>query len=64
MAIHPYGYDIYLLLPLVVALFGVAPATLEQRSHNTGVFVYATILLAWCFAFVQLRTYAMQFPLK
>ena len=64
VAIHPYGYDIYLLLPLVVALFGVTPAILEQRSHNTGVFVFATILLAWCFAFVQLRTYAMQFPLK
>ena len=64
VAIHPYGYDIYLLLPLVVALFGVAPAALEQRSQNTGVFVYATILLAWCFAFVHLRTYAIQFPLK
>jgi hypothetical protein len=64
VAIHPYGYDIYLLLPLVIALFGVAPATLEQRSHNIGVFVYATILVAWCFTFVQLRTYAMQFPLK
>ena len=64
VAIHPYGYDIYLLLPLVLALFGVAPAALEERSHNTGVFVYATIMLAWCFAFVHLRTYAMQFPLK
>jgi hypothetical protein len=64
VAIHPYGYDIYLLLPFVIALFGVAPAILEQRSHNTGVFVYATVVLAWCFAFVQLRTYAIQFPLK
>jgi hypothetical protein len=64
VAIHPYGYDIYLLLGLVIALFGVVPAALEQRTHDTGVFVYVAILAAWCFAWVHLRTYAMQFPLK
>ena len=64
VSIHPYGYDIYLLLGLVIALFGVAPAALEQRTHNTGVLVYAAILAAWCFAWVHLRTYAVQFPLK
>ena len=62
-AIHPYGYDIYLLFPLIVALFAVLPAAVEALTRHTGLLVFASLLAAWCFAWVQLRTYAIQFPL-
>jgi hypothetical protein len=63
VAIHPYGYDIYLLFPLVLALFAVLPAALEATTGHRGVFVWMTIVAAWCFSWMHLRTYAMQFPL-
>ena len=61
--IHPYGYDVYLVIPLIWALFALLPAALERLSSETGVLVYVSILTAFCFTWVQLRTYAMQFPL-
>ena len=63
VAIHPYGYDVYLLLPIVVALFGVAPAALEMLTKQTGLFVFASLIAAWCMAWMQLRTYVMQYPM-
>ncbi len=62
--IHPYGYDAYLAIPLIVALFAVLPASLERLAKNTGVITFSMILIAFCYSMVQLRVYAVTFPLK
>lgn len=61
--IHPYGYDVYLAIPLTLALFALLPASLERLTNNSGLFAFVAILLAFCYVMVQLRTYAMAFPL-
>jgi hypothetical protein len=63
-AIHPYGFDVWLLVPLTLSLFVLLPAALEELTAHSGLFVFASMMAAWCFSWVHLRTYAMQFPLK
>jgi len=63
-AIHPYGFDVWLFVPLTLALFVILPAALEELTGHSGLLVFASIMAAWCFSWVQLRTYAMQFPLR
>lgn len=63
VAIHPYAYDTYLVIPLLLSLFCVLPATLERLTGNKGIFVHAFVLMAFCYSMVSLRTYAIDFPL-
>lgn len=61
--IHPYMYDVYLAIPLTLALFAVLPAALERLTNNSGLITFAALLIALCYVMVQLRTYAIVFPL-
>jgi hypothetical protein len=61
--IHPYMYDILVAVPLVVALFAALPASLERLTHNTGLFTLVSLFTAFVYCFVQLRAYAVAFPL-
>jgi hypothetical protein len=61
--IHPYDYDARLAIPLILASFAVLPACLERLTKNTGVIVLFVILAAFCYSMVQIRAYAIAFPL-
>jgi hypothetical protein len=61
--IHPYAYDSYIVIPILLSLFSVFPATIEKVTENKGIFVFASIIVAFCYCMVQIRTYAIQFPL-
>lgn len=62
VVIHPYLYDGLLFAPLALALFAVAPATLEQLASQRGIVVTAAVLLALWLVFVQLRHFAIWHP--
>ncbi len=61
--IHPYSYDTYLAVPLTLALFGILPLGLEKKTGQRGIFVFIFTLFAFGLAMVQLRNYAMLFPI-
>lgn len=63
VTIHPYYYDMMLFTPLVLALFVLAPAMLETMSVRQGVIIAAVCFLAIWISMMQLRRYALQFPL-
>lgn len=63
VVIHPYYYDVMLLTPLALALFVLAPAVFERMSVGRGVIAGAVFFLAVWVSMVQLRRYAIQFPL-
>ncbi|HEX8253765.1 MAG TPA: hypothetical protein VF846_11485 [Thermoanaerobaculia bacterium] len=63
VVIHPYYYDVMLFTPLVLALFVLAPALVETMSVRQGVVVAAVCLLALWISMMQMRRYALQFPL-
>jgi hypothetical protein len=61
---HAHGiYDTYLAFPLFLTLFTLLPAWLETWNGNSGIFVLIAITLAFCATFVQLRNYAMLYPI-
>lgn len=61
--IHPYMYDAYLVIPLILSFFAILPAVLEMKTKYTGVFSLLFFMMACCYAAVQIRAYATQFPL-
>jgi hypothetical protein len=61
--IHPYLYDILLYTPLMLALFVITPAFFESATQHRGVFVVVVFFLAAWVSMVQLRDYAMWYPL-
>ena len=62
--IHPYLYDLQLYTPLMLALFVVVPTLLETTTGARGVVVVAAMLLAIWVSFVQMRHYALRYPLS
>lgn len=62
VAIHPYFYDTYLVIPLILSLFAVLPATIEKLTGNRGIFILVFFLMAVCYSMVSLRQYAMDYP--
>jgi hypothetical protein len=56
-------YDTYLAFPLFLAFFTLLPAWLEKLNGHSGIFVLIAIALAFCATFVQLRNYAMLYPI-
>jgi hypothetical protein len=61
--IHPYLYDVMLFTPLVVALFVVVPALVESITGHRGIAVLVAVFLAIWVSLVQLRHYALRYPL-
>ncbi|HET8773313.1 MAG TPA: hypothetical protein VFP80_05960, partial [Thermoanaerobaculia bacterium] len=63
VALHPYFFDPVLVPPLILALFGIAPALAEVHTGRTGFLTVATFLAAVWVAFFQIRVYALCYPL-
>lgn len=63
VALHPYFFDPVLVPPLILALFGLAPALGETHTGRTGLITLLTLLAAVWTAFFQLRVYALCYPL-
>ncbi len=61
--IHPYLYDVYLVLPVILAFFAYLPIILERNTKHTGIFIVVFLAIAFCYSFIQLRTYAIANPL-
>lgn len=62
VALHPYFFDQMLVPPLILALFGLAPAVAEARTGRTGLITLVTFLAAVWTAFFQVRVYALCYP--
>lgn len=62
-AIHPYYFDYLLVTPIILAVFGYLPAVAESLTGNRGVFVLVTLFAAVWYVMVQLRDYALRYPL-
>ena len=62
MALHPYLYDGLLATPLIVALFVLAPALLEEWTQRSGAFVLIACFGAAWMSMFQLRLYALCYP--
>ena len=61
---HSHGiYDTYLAFPLFLALFTLLPAWLETWNGHSGIFVLIAITVAFCTTFIQLRNYAVLYPI-
>ena len=64
VVIHPYLYDVMLVVPLSLALFVVAPAFLESLASQKGIVVVLVFFLALWVSMVNLRDYAVRNPVK
>jgi len=63
-AFHEYGvYDTFLAFPLILALLTLVPAWLENFNGHSGIFILVATLLAFCSSFIQLRNYAVLYPI-
>jgi hypothetical protein len=62
VALHPYLYDGLLATPLIVALFVLAPALLEEWTQRSGVFIVIACFGAVWLSMFQLRLYALCYP--
>jgi hypothetical protein len=61
--IHPDCWDLLIVFPLVVSLFAILPAHVAARGKSTtGLPVLVALLGAFCLCFVQLRSFAITFP--
>jgi hypothetical protein len=55
-------HEVYLVFPLILALFALLPAWLEALNRKSGIFTIFTLGLAFCYTCVQLRDYAIHYP--
>lgn len=63
VVIHPYYFDVMLFTPLMLALFVLAPSVIESVARRRGFVVIAVVFLAAWVCMVQMRLYAIQYPL-
>lgn len=64
VVIHPYLFDVLLFTPLALALFAIVPALVESATDRRGIAVIAVFFLAVWVSMVQLRRFAMQYPIE
>ena len=57
--IHPYIYDLYLLLPCVLASFVVAPIVLRRITGNETLWVFLYANFAYLYIWMSWRDYAL-----
>ena len=61
--IHPYIYDVSLVIPCILSAFCMLPAYLETEIGAEGIAILCAVVGAAGYALVQLRTYVVAFPL-
>ncbi|MEA2417145.1 MAG: hypothetical protein QOI58_3802 [Thermoanaerobaculia bacterium] len=62
VVLHPYLYDVLLMTPLVIALFGMMPALAESLTGRTGLIILIALFAAMWLSMFQLRLYALTNP--
>jgi hypothetical protein len=62
VVLHPYLYDVLLMTPVVIALFGMMPALAESLMGRTGLIVLLALFAAMWLSMFQLRLYALTNP--
>jgi hypothetical protein len=62
VALHPYLFDVLLMTPLILALFGTLPALVEVRTGETGLIILIVLFAAAWTSMFQLRLYALAYP--
>ena len=60
--IHLQCYEHFLAMPMILSLFALLPAWLENFSRNSGVFVLFSSLAAFAFSGFQMLTYWVHIP--
>ncbi|MBI4776149.1 MAG: hypothetical protein HY788_18555 [Deltaproteobacteria bacterium] len=58
------GYLVHLVIPFILSLLAFLPSYLERITKQTGIFVVVATLVAFCYSIVQLRAYAIAYPLE
>jgi hypothetical protein len=61
--ILPEAYQVYLAFILILALFALLPGWLETFNNNSGIFVLTFFVLAFCWSCIQIRNYAIYYPI-
>lgn len=64
VTIHPYAYDSYLLIPVVLLFFCVGPAMIEKMLRQKGYVISLFMLIGFCYCMVFMRDYAKAYPLN
>lgn len=63
VVIHPYLFDLMIACPLILAVFAFLPGTLERLTHGTRIFALVAVFAALWYSMVQIRGYAMRYPM-
>ncbi len=61
--IHPYAYDAYLVMTIILSFFSFFPAVLENLTNNHGTYVFLFGTIAFCYTMVSIREYVICYPL-
>ena len=59
---HPFGYDYYFIIPLILCFFVILPAILGYYTKYPEFFVLISFSISFCYSMIQLRNYAVCFP--
>jgi hypothetical protein len=62
VSIHPYYFDAFLALPMILLLFCILPILLTLTNERWNGFILLFSIVGFCYIFVQLRTYMVTFP--
>jgi len=63
MVIHPYYYDVMLFAPLAMALFVLFPSWIASKTPRPAVTVVLMFFFAFWVSMIQVRRYAVRYPL-
>ena len=61
--IHPYFFDAYLAMPMILLVFCILPIILTKMSEKWNGFILLFSIIAFCYSFVQLRAFMVAYPI-
>jgi len=61
--IHPYFFDAYLAMPMILLFFCLLPIILTRMSERWNGFILLFSIIAFCYCFVQLRAFMILYPI-
>lgn len=60
---HPFVYDVYLLIPCILAIYYALPQLLVQNDRTRPIVVTVLVLFSYAYSMIQLREYVIAFPI-
>jgi hypothetical protein len=63
VVIHPYEYDYLLAVPFIAAVFSFVPGFIELSFPAKGIAATFVVLLTGWYSMVEMRNYALRYPL-